>query len=296
MTSAPASSARVRQRAILCVLGSSAAYSVAGALVKAGSPGIPTIEVVLFRSLFTFVCLLPLIRGQGGWRALTTRRPLGHAFRLVSGFAGMLSAFYGYAHLPIATVTALGFSMPVFLALLSVPMLGERITPGRALSVLGGLIGVLIVIRPWRGEMDAPLWPSVIVMAGVACWALAMISIRQMGQSGERNVTIVLIFAAASTVVAGLGTLPVWVTPAPPALLALVGVGVISALAQWLMTEGYRSGEATMLAPFEYGAILYAVLLGWLVWSEVPGGWEFVGIAVLVGSGLLSWWRESVSR
>jgi len=67
----------------------------------------------------------------------------------------------------------------------------------------------------------------------------------------------------------------------------------VSALAQILMTEGYRSGEATMLAPFEYGAILYTVLMGWLIWAEVPDGWEFVGIGVLIASGLLSWRLES---
>ena len=121
-----------------------------------------------------------------------------------------------------------------------------------------------------------------------------MISIRRMGQSGERNVTIVLWFAIGSSVLSALLVVPVWVTPGPLVLLMLVGLGAISAVAQLLMTEGYRSGEATMLAPFEYGAIVYTVLLGWLVWNEVPGGWEFVGIGVLVLSGLYSWWQEGV--
>ncbi len=290
--SATHSPAQLRRRAILCVLGSSASYTFAAALIKASVPGLPTVEIVLFRSLFTFLCLLPLIRGQGGWRLLTTKRPGGHVFRLISGFAGMYASFYGYTRLPLATVTALGFSMPIFLTILSAPMLGERITPARAGTVVAGLLGVLIVIRPWRVGLDQPLLPALVVVFGVACWALAMISIRQMGQSGERNLTIVLIFALMSTVLAAVLCVPVWVTPQGWALVGLVGVGVISAVAQWLMTEGYRSGEATMLAPFEYGAILYTTALGWLVWNGVPGPWEFVGIGVLVASGLFSWWRE----
>ena len=288
---------RTRRRAILCVLGSSASFTVAAALVKFAAPHVPLSEIVLFRSLVAALCLLPLLRGQGGLAALRTRRPVGHVLRLAAGLAGMYGSFYGYAMLPLATVTALGFSMPIFLALLSFPLLGERIRPGRALAVGAGLVGVLIVMRPWQagpqGGADLLLGPSAVVMAGVACWALAMISIRRMGQAGERNVTIVLLFSLGSSVVAGLLCVPVWVTPDSSTLLALLGIGAVSALAQILMTEGYRSGEATMLAPFEYGAILYTVLMGWLIWAEVPDGWEFAGIGVLVASGLLSWRLES---
>ena len=288
---------RTRRRAILCVLGSSASFTVAAALVKFAAPHVPLSEIVLFRSLVAALCLLPLLRGQGGLAALRTRRPVGHVLRLAAGLAGMYGSFYGYAMLPLATVTALGFSMPIFLALLSFPLLGERIRPGRALAVGAGLVGVLIVMRPWQAGAqrgaDLLLGPSAVVMAGVACWALAMISIRRMGQAGERNVTIVLLFSLGSSVVAGLLCVPVWVTPDGSTLLALLGIGAVSALAQILMTEGYRSGEATMLAPFEYGAILYTVLMGWLIWAEVPDGWEFAGIGVLVASGLLSWRLES---
>ena len=288
---------RTRRRAILCVLGSSASFTVAAALVKFAAPHVPLSEIVLFRSLVAALCLLPLLRGQGGLAALRTRRPVGHVLRLAAGLAGMYGSFYGYAMLPLATVTALGFSMPIFLALLSFPLLGERIRPGRALAVGAGLVGVLIVMRPWQAGAqrgaDLLLGPSAVVMAGVACWALAMISISRMGQAGERNVTIVLLFSLGSSVVAGLLCVPVWVTPDGSTLMALLGIGAVSALAQILMTEGYRSGEATMLAPFEYGAILYTVLMGWLIWAEVPDGWEFAGIGVLVASGLLSWRLES---
>ncbi len=297
MASIPATAAadrpaRLRHRAILCVLASSAFFNVAAALVKAASPGLPVAEVVLFRSLCSVLILLPMLRGNGGWSALRTNRPGAHLLRLAAGFCGMYAAFYGYATLPIATVTALGFSMPIFLTLLSVPLLHERISATRAAVVAVGLAGVLIVLRPWEDNAGQPVGPALVVMAGVAAWALAMISIRRMGQSGERNVTIVLLFSIGSTLLAALLTIPVWVTPTVPQFIALIGVGVISTAAQLLMTEGYRSGEATMLAPFEYGAILYAVLLGWLVWNEVPGGWEFIGIGVLVLSGLFSWWRE----
>lgn len=292
MTLSAALAARQRQRAILCVLASSACFTVAAAFVKFIGDAVPTSEIVLFRSTVAALCMIPLMWRAGGWPVLHTRRPLGHAWRLLAGLAGMYGSFYGYARLPLATVTALGFSMPIFLALLSVPLLRERVGPDRGAALAAGLVGVLLVLRPWEGSGGLPLAPALVVMGGVLCWALAMVSIRRLGQSGERNITIVLLFTLGGSVVSGLLCIPVWVTPSGWVLAALVGVGAVSAVAQLLMTEGYRSGEATMLAPFEYGAILYTVLLGFLVWGEAPGAWEFAGIAVLVASGLYAWWRE----
>lgn len=296
MTASPGHAARLRRRAILCVLASSASFALSAALVKTATPSIPTIEIMFFRSWVALVCFLPLLRRHGGLKALHTRQPAAHAMRIVSGFAGMFGSFYGYATLPIATVTALGFAMPIFLSILSVPMLGERVGPYRAMSILAGLIGVLVVLRPWQITGGLPPGPAAIVVAGVVAWAVSMVSIRRMGQGGERNVTIVMWFAISSTVFSAALSVPVWVTPSGPILLALVGVGAVSAAAQLLMTEGYRSGEATMLAPFEYGAIVYTVALGWAIWGEVPGPWEFTGIGVLVLSGLATWWREAASR
>ncbi len=286
---------RLRRRAILCVLAASASFALASALVKSVAPTVPVIEIMLFRSLFALVAMLPLLYRAGGFAALRTRHPIGHALRTAAGFAGMFGSFYGYAHLPLAMVTALGFAMPIFLSVLSVPLLGERVTRARAASVVAGLVGVLVVLRPWRAEGTLELGPALVVVAGVVAWAAAMVSIRRMGQAGERNITIVLWFAIATTLVCAVATVPVWVTPSPLVWLALIGVGVISGAAQLLMTEGYRNGEATMLAPFEYGAIVYTVALGWAIWGEVPGMWETVGIVFLIGAGLVTWWREGAS-
>ena len=291
-----ATAARARRHAITCVLVQSALFTVAAGLVKAVAPVVPTIEIMLFRSGIALLCMAPLLLRSGGLRALRTRQPWGHAMRITAGFAGMFGSFYGYATMPIATVTALGFAMPIFLALLSVPMLGERLTVPRALSVGAGLLGVMVVLQPWRAGGDVPLVPALVVVLGVMAWAISMVSIRRMGKGGERNITIVSWFAIATTVFSLVLTIPVWVMPSPVVLLALIGVGAISAAAQLVMTEGYRSGEATMLAPFEYGAIIYTVLMGWLIWAEIPGLWEFIGMGFLVLSGLATWWREAAVR
>jgi drug/metabolite transporter (DMT)-like permease len=280
------------RRAIACVCGASACFALASCIVKALAAEIPTIEIVLFRSLVASLLLLPMLGRHGGLAALRTRRPWGHAGRTVSGFIGMFTAFYGVAHLPLATVTALGFAMPLFLSLLSIPLLGERVGVVRGAAVAAGLVGVSIMLRPWNSGVDAlPAWPVAIVLGGVVAWALAMISIRKMGAAGERNITIVLWFSLGCAVLSAVLVVPVWVMPGPLELLGLVAIGVVSTAAQLLMTEGYRSGETTLVAPFEYGAILYTTALGLLIWGEVPDVWTLVGIVILVGAGLVVWWR-----
>ena len=282
-----------RRRAILCVMAASGLYTVAAALVKALATGVPVVEIMLFRSLVVAAVMLPIQLRAVGFSALRPRRPMGHVWRLVFGFTGMLTAYYGYATLPLATNTALGFCMPLFLTILSVPLLGERVGWQRLVAVLAGLGGVLLMVRPWDGGADAlPLAPVAIVMGGVVTWALAMISIRRMGAQGESNVAIVLWFGVGSTVLAGLMSIPVWVTPGWIALGGLLAIGLVTLAAQLLMTEAYRIGETTLVAPFEYGAIIYSTLLGLLIWGEMPGALSFVGIAIIIAAGLLVWHQE----
>jgi drug/metabolite transporter (DMT)-like permease len=281
-----------RQRAILCVTGAAGCFALSACLVKALGTAIPTIEVVLFRSLVAFLILIPVLARNGGLRALRTSRPWSHAGRTLCGFAGMITSFYGYRILPLALVTALGFVLPLFLTILSVPLLGERVGARRLAAVLVGLAGVVVMVRPWQSDGETELTAVLVVIAGVVAWALAMISIRRMGRVGELNVTIVAWFSLGSAALAAFGTIPVWVAPTPIETLFLVGVGVISGIAQLLMTEGYRTGETTLVAPFEYSAIVYTTVLGLLIWGEWPDGWNILGIAIVVASGMYIYRRE----
>ncbi len=283
---------RARRRAVLLVIGAAAVFTVSAAFAKLLAGTIPLSQVVFCRNVFAIPALLPLLLAQGaGLGALRTGRPGLHAMRLAGGLLGMFASFYGYVHLPLATVTALGFTMPLFLTLISVAFLGERVGWRRASAVAAGFGGVLLMTDPFGGgRADLPAMGF--VLAGALGWAVAMLSIRRMGAAGESNAAIVLWFAIGSALVAGAMVVPVWVWPAPWQWALLGGIGLVSALAQILMTEAYRRGEPTLLAPFEYSAILWTTLIGVLVWAELPDGWDFAGIAVLVGSGLYIWRRE----
>jgi drug/metabolite transporter (DMT)-like permease len=294
---APAAAAR--RRAILGVLGAGFCFAVAAALIKATrASAIPTFEMVVFRSVIIALVMMAVLRRQGGFlAALRTPRPGAHAIRTVLGFVAMTTSYVGYVRLPLATVTALGFAMPLFLTLLSVPLLGERVGWQRGGAVIAGLVGVLIVVRPWHAAAaDTPMDAVLLVLAGVVAWALTMITIRKLGNAGERNATIVLWYCLGSLVLSLILALPGWITPSPRDCALLVAAGLVTAAAQLLMTDAYRSGETTLIAPFEYGAIVHATLFGALLWGEMPDGWTFVGIAILIAAGLSIWWREVAVR
>lgn len=283
-----------RRHAILCVLAASATFTLGAALIKTLTVTVPVFEIVMVRGYIAFLAMLPVLWRQGGLQAMKTRRPMGHILRTLYGFFGTFTSVYGYAFLPIVTVTALGFAMPLFLTILSVPMLGERVGWRRASAVVVGLGGVLIMLRPWNSLAEASQQPFAVflVVAGVVAWALAMITIRRMGEAGEKNVTIVAWFTLGTAVLATVCAIPGWVTPTPLEFGMLVAAGIMSGVAQLLMTEGYRTGETTVVAPFEYGAIVYATILGIIFWGEYPDIWSLAGVLILVGAGLYIWRRE----
>ena len=290
----PAAQSRARRRGIILVLAASAVFALSAAFAKTIGGGVPVAEVILFRNLFAIPALLPVVLAAGGWAALVTRNPVSHAARTLFGMMGMIGAFYGYVHLPLATVTALGFTMPLFLTVLAVPLLGESVGWRRGLAVLVGFLGVLLMVRPAGLPTGEAGIAVVLCLLGSVGWALAMITIRRMGEAGESSVAIVFWFTVGSAALAGVATVPVWVWPTPLEWSLLIGIGLVSALAQVLMTSAYRSGETSLLAPFEYAAIIWTTAAGALIWAELPDRWDFAGIAVLVGAGLYIWHREVV--
>ena len=210
---------------------------------------------------------------------------------LVGGLIGMFGSFHGYALLPLATVTALNFTMPLFLTGLSVLLLRERVGWRRVAVVLAGFGGVLLMLQP-GGAGPLNLGAVGAVLAAALGWAYAMVSIRRMGQAGESGITIVLWFAIGAAAMAGILAIPGWIWPTPWQWALLAVVGLVSIVAQMLMTAAYRAQDTTLVAPFEYSAILWTTALGVLLWGEVPDGWDLAGFLVLVGAGLAIWRME----
>ena len=272
-----------RLSAALALVGAVGLFALMGALVKLVSGRFALGEIIFYRGFFATLVLLALVPGQGGWQVLRTRRPLGHALRSLAGLTAMTLSFAALAMLPLAEATALSFTAPLLTAALAVPLLGERVTRQRWLALLLGLAGVLVIVRPGTATFS---WGTLLGVAGAVFIALAMISIRRLGGT-ERGLTVALYFQLACTLAGAASLLFVRHLPGAADLLALVGIGVLGGLAQVLMTRAYMSGPASWLAPFEYSAMLWSALLGFLLWGDLPGPAVILGASLVIGAGLL---------
>jgi drug/metabolite transporter (DMT)-like permease len=293
MTPGPSATARANRRAILLVLAASATFALSASSVKALDGAIPVAQIVFFRCVVSMAVLWVMVRRAGGIAALAPRNPWRHAERTLWGLMGMVGAFYSYSHMPLATATVLGFTMPLFLTLITALLLRQAVEARRWAAVGIGFAGMLLVARPEAGGTALPPLAVGAALMGAVGWALAMLSIRRMGEAGESGIAIVFWFALLSSVVSALATIPVWVTPQGWQWALLVATGLVSGVAQLLMTEAYRRGETTLLAPFEYVGLVWATLLGLAFWGERPEPLDLLGFAVLVGAGLFLWWRET---
>lgn len=258
-------------------------------LVKWLGATYPTMQLIFFRALFAFIPLsLFLFSGKPGER-FRFGDPLGHVLRAIAGLVSLSAFFYAFAHMPLADVVAIAFAAPLFVTALSVPLLGERVGPRRWLAVLVGFVGVLIMVRPGSGVFE-PL--AALALVATLFYALVLIFVRRLVHSNS-NAAIVLVYLLVSIVVSGAFLPFQWVTPTLTDLGLLVALGLVGGLAQLTATAGYRYADASVLAPFDYLTILWASLIGYFVWGEIPGNHIWLGVALVIGSGLYILYREA---
>jgi len=277
---------------ILSLLFAVFAFSVMDALIKWLSATYPTPQIIFFRGLFAFLPLSIFIARQGGLAALRTQRPWSHAARSLVGLTSMVLFFYAFAILPLADVVAIGFAGPIFLTALSVPMLGEKVGIRRWCAVMAGFVGVVIMIRPGAGVVSLD---ALVPVAGAVGYAFAMVFVRKLTAT-ETIASIVFYFTAICTVLSGLAMPFLWVAPA--SLMdwgMLAAVGLCGGFAQLFMTYAFKLAPASLIAPFEYSAMIWGVLFGWLIWSELPDAYILTGAAIVIASGLYILHRETVN-
>jgi drug/metabolite transporter (DMT)-like permease len=266
------------------------------AVIKGVSETFPTGELVFFRNLFAFGPILIFMMSQGGIQ-LRTRHLGGHLARGLFGVSAMYCYFLSYKLLPLSDAIALGLSGPIFLTILSIPFLGEKVGIRRWSACIVGFVGVLIMTRPgagiWQPEALVPLLAAVF-------YALAMISIRKLTAT-EGSGTIVFYFTLFATA-AGLATAPLgavdpalaWVWPTGTDWLIVLTIGLMGGCGQILITIAFRCAPVSVVAPFDYMALVYGFILGFVFFAEVPDAYLIVGGATVVASGLYIVHREAV--
>jgi drug/metabolite transporter (DMT)-like permease len=265
-------------------------FSCMDAMIKWVSAVHPVGQIIFFRNVFAFVPVFLFMRQAGGLGMLRTKRPGHHALRGIFGIASMICIFSAFALLPLAEAVALSLSGPIFLTALSVPLLGEKVGIRRWSAVIAGFIGILIMTRPGASAFQPA---ALLAVGGALFYALAMISIRRLGTT-EPAATTVFYFTLFAVVLSTISLPFQWVTPDSFNLLLLVGIGLLGGFAQLAMTQAFRLAPVALIAPFDYGALVFAVLFGYVIWRDVPDPYIIVGAVIVVASGLYILHRETM--
>jgi len=288
------SSPRPRQNPALGIglrIAATSCFAFMAAMIKLGfEAGVSTPELVFYRFAFGLPPLLVWMawgRNLDAWR---TERPIAHLIRAALGLTTMVLAFSSLAYLPLAEATTISFAAPLFAVMLSALVLKEKVGRHRWSAVLVGFLGVLVVTRPDDGELAAVgVVLAVLAALGVGCVTIA---IRQIGRT-EGTQTTVLWFTAVSMLVVGT-LMPYHAQAHPPGTWAiLLALGLFGGAGQLLMTAALRYAPVSAIVPFDYVQLIWAVLLGWLLWSAAPPATTWAGAAVIILSGLYTIYREN---
>lgn len=246
-------------------------------------------QFVFLRSLIGLLIFLLLARQFGGAASLKTNRWRWHLLRTVLAVGAMFGFFYGLSRMPLVDALTLGFTAPLMVTALSVPMLGEHVGWRRWVAVVLGFAGVLIILRPGT---QAIAFAHVAVLISAFCYACLAITARKLGNT-ESSYSLSLYVVTGpllvSTILLGNGN---WASPdlAGWSLFALAGTCSVIA---WIgIIGGYRRAAPAMLAPFEYIALVGGALAGYLIWGEIPDRWVAAGAFVIIASGLFVVYRE----
>ena len=278
-------------RGILFMLLGTAILTVNDAILKWLTAGYPTGQLIFMRGIFVTLPIALLVWRMGGLAVLRINDFGAHALR--AGFV-ILSTFCfvtGLRFMPLADAIAITFAGPLFITALAAPVLTEAVGWRRWTAVLVGFVGVLVMTRPGGGAIQwVALWP----LAGTFFGALRDLTTRRIS-TAESSLAL-LCTSTVAVVVAGLATSPFGWNPIPAFDLGLMAAsGILVGSAHFLMIECFRLAEAALLAPFKYSNMIWAIMLGFAVWGDLPDAWTLTGAAFVVGSGLYILRRESLA-
>jgi drug/metabolite transporter (DMT)-like permease len=287
-------------RAIGFKLISALLFAAMSALVRQLGDVAPVGQMVFFRSAFAIlpVVLIYAFRGELS-TAVRTSRPLGQLGRGLLSVCGMFTNFSALTRLPLADATAISFASPLITVALAALVLKERVRIFRWSAVLVGFAGVIVMLIPHfdvghyatAGAVTAATVGSLFAITAAFCNAGTVIQTRRLTQS-ETTSSIVFYFSLVCAI-AGALTLPfAWHSPSGSELASLIMLGVLGGIAHIFLTESYRFAAASVVAPFDYSAMLWALLLGYWLFGELPSALVYVGGAIVAGAGLFVIWRE----
>jgi drug/metabolite transporter (DMT)-like permease len=281
-------------RGIFYMIGAMMLISVQEALAKYLGQLLPVAQVVWARYLGHLVLMTVLLWPKHGMNLLKSEKRMIQITRSLVLLIDTVLFFFGLTMLGLAAATAIFFTVPLLVLLISIPLLGERVSISSITAILVGFMGTLIIIRPGFNALsssDTGLG-AVCIFGAACCTAIYNVSTRKL--SGSDPVSVTLFYTAMVGAVVTSALIPfVWQTPVSPVVWgALVSIGLFGGLAHSLIIMAHKYAAATTVAPFMYSQIFWALGFGWLMFDELPDFYAYLGGAIVIGSGLFLFYRD----
>jgi drug/metabolite transporter (DMT)-like permease len=258
------------------------------AIVRLLSPEIHPFEAAFFRNFFGALFMLPWVLAVPA-HGLRTQRPTMHLVRAILGMTAMLLLFTAVSLLPLAEVTALSFTAPLFATIGAATILGESVGVRRWTATLIGFAGALIIIRPGSDAMT----PAALIALGSAVGiAAAQLSVKSLSRT-EHPTVMVFIMGLLMTPMSLVPALFVWTWPSMNALAWLALMGVVATVGQVFLVHAMATADASAVMPFDFSRLIFASALGWLMFGEAPDTWTIIGGAVIVSATVYIARREA---
>lgn len=269
---------------VLYMLGAIFVLGSTDAIVKWSSSNIDPIQIGFSRFVVSLIMVLWLVgRSQPGFAVLRTKRPVEHAARALCAAVELTAFYFAISLIPLPTAMSVVSASPIFGTLLGIVFLRERLRLGGWIAVCAGFMGMLLVIQPEEG-VDS-LLGTVAVLTSVVLWCFAQLFARRLSTT-ESNLAILFYYAVGGTLILGLATPFVWVNPAPLEWAGILAVGIFGCFGQYLLILSLRYAPMSLLAPFEYSALIWASLYGYIFWGDLLGPIAIVGVAIIIGACL----------
>jgi drug/metabolite transporter (DMT)-like permease len=262
-------------------------FSVMDLLVK-WSGDYPTGQVLFFRGFFGILPTYFLIPKDKLRTFYKTKRPKEHLFRCIIGLVALVAIVIALRELPLAVVVSLSYAAPLFITILSILLLSEKVGIFRWAAVLIGFIGVIVISEPGFKEMNLLYFLPIIFCIGMA---FVTIAIRKL--STTEPIWLISIFFTITISIAGLTTIPMgWVMPNFQDFILLALIGVTGGAANLLLTQSYKLSEVSLVAPLKYLSLVFAVIFGYMIWNEIPTLKTLVGASLVILSSFVIFRRE----
>lgn len=279
----------IDSRGVFSMLGAVLFFSLMDASMKELAATYGPLQVAFFRGLagLPFVAAMSLLRGR--WRELAPVRWRLHVLRGLLSVLTLSAFVYAIGALSLADAYSIFLAAPLIVTALSAPMLKEQVDSRRWAAIIVGLTGALLMLRPSSANLIT--LGAAAALAAAAMYAVGVILIRVASRTDTAAATVFWTLLVL-TIVAGTLSVPGWVALQSRHLVWIVMIGVTGACGQLLLTEAFRRCEASVVAPFEYSALLWGVLLDWIIWRTLPSQRMLFGAAIVIGSGLYIIWRQ----